>query len=86
MTDNVRYIVSKLLSFRAGMSLAAGEVDALATAEAGYMEADKEYQTNLTALHESERELKNCKNDIEGEKYLLKKRSIRRNLLFLFFL
>ena len=86
MTDNVRYIVSKLLSLRAGMSLAAGEVDALATAEAGYMEADKEYQTNLTALHESERELKNCKNDIEGEKYLLKKRSIRRNLLFLFFL
>ncbi|MBQ9745192.1 MAG: hypothetical protein IJW19_08705 [Clostridia bacterium] len=85
MTDNVRYIVSKLLSLRAGMSLAANEADALAKVEDEYMEADKEYQSNLVTLRESERVLKNCERDIEGERYLLKKRSIRRNLLFLFF-
>ena len=49
------------------------------------MEADKEYQTALASMKESERELKTCERDIEGERYLLKKRSLRRNLLFLFF-
>ena len=86
MTDNVRYIVSKLLSLRAGMSLAAAECNALEKVNEGYLEADKEYQTNLAEMKESERELKNCERDIEGERYLLRKRSIRRNLLFLFFL
>ncbi|MBR7101623.1 MAG: hypothetical protein IKC74_04975 [Clostridia bacterium] len=86
MTDNVRYIVSKLLSLRAGMSLAASETDALSKVEEGYLEADKDYQTNLASLKESERELKTCERDIEGEYYLLKKRSRRRGLLFLFFL
>ena len=57
MTDNVRYIVSKLLSLRAGMSLAASETDALSKVEEGYLEADKDYQTNLASLKESEREL-----------------------------
>lgn len=86
MTDSVRYIVSKLLSLRAGMSLALEECDALNKVKEGYLEADKDYQTALTALKESERELKNCERDIEGERYLLRKRSRRRSLLFLFFL
>lgn len=85
MTDNVRYIVSKLLSLRAGMSLATSECDALEKVKEGYLEADKEYQTALASMKESERELKTCERDIEGERYLLKKRSLRRNLLFLFF-
>ena len=85
MTDNVRYIVSKLLSLRAGMSLATSECNALEKVKEGYLEADKEYQTALASMKESERELKTCERDIEGEHYLLKKRSLRRNLLFLFF-
>jgi len=86
MTDNGRYIVSKLLSLRAGMSLAASEMDDLNRIEEEYLETDKNYQSSLASLKEAERELKNCERDIEGERYLLRKRSRRRNLLSLFFI
>lgn len=86
MTDNVRYIISKLFSLRAGLSLAAAEKEALDSAEATYLENDKEYQSNLNSLRATERELKEAKKEIEEERKVLAKRKRRRNILSLFFL
>lgn len=86
MTDNVRYIISKLFSLRAGLSLASTEKEELDKAESTYLENDKEYQDNLNSLRATERELKETKKEIEDERRVLARRSRRRNLLSLFFL
>ncbi len=86
MTDNAKYIISRLLALRAGLSLASKERDELVQAKEKFLLDDKEYQDHLDALHKAEDEIKNCKRDIEGERYLLRKRSKRRNLLALLLL
>ena len=85
MTDNVRYIISKLFSLRAGLSLASNEKEELDNAEAKYLSDDKDYQDNLNSLRATEKELKETKKEIAEERTVLRKRSKRRNLLALFF-
>ena len=86
MTDNVRYIISKLFSLRAGLSLASSEKEELDKAEAQYLIEDKDYQDNFNSLRATERELKETKKEIEDERRVLARRSRRRNLLSLFFI
>lgn len=86
MTDNVRYIISKLFSLRAGLSFASNEKEALDKAESKYLDDDRDYQAALDTLRSAEKELKETKRELKEEQSVLNKRSRRRNLLFLFFL
>ena len=86
MTDNAKYIVARLLALRSGLSLASKERDALVHAKEEFLLNDKEYQTHLDELHKAESEIKIAEADINSERYLLRKRSKRRNLLALLFL
>jgi hypothetical protein len=86
MTENLRHIFARLFSLRAGMSLAAYEADAFKTVEEEYREADKDYLSTLDRLQEANRQMDNCISDINGEKYLLKKKYTRVCILCLIFL
>jgi len=86
MTETIRHVFARLFSLRAGMSLAAYEADAIKAAEAEYKEADKEYLDALERLHEAKRQRDNCYADIEGEKYLSKKKYTRIAILIFIFI
>lgn len=86
MTDHARYILSKLFSLRAGLSAASLEKEALAKAETAYLNDDKNYQENLKALRDAEKELSDTEREIAEERAVLTKRSKRRNILTIFFL
>ena len=86
MTDNAKYIVARLLALRSGLSLASKERDALVQAKEQFLLNDKEYQSHLDELRKAEGEIKVAEADINSERYLLRKRSKRRNLLALLFL
>jgi hypothetical protein len=86
MTENLRRIFARLFSLRTGMSLAAYEADAFKTVEEEYREADKDYLSTLDRLQEANRQMDNCISDINGEKYLLKKKYTRVCILCLIFL
>jgi hypothetical protein len=68
------------------LSLASKERDALVQAKERFLLNDKEYQSHLDELHKAEDEIKTATADIDGERYLLRRRSRRRNLLALLFL
>ncbi len=86
MTENIRHIFARLFSLRAGMSLAAYEADAVKTAEKEYKETDKDYLSTLANLQEAQRQMDNCYADINGEKYLFKKKYTRICILCFVFL
>lgn len=89
MTDNLKYIISALLTIRAGMSAASCEKDALAVKEKSFTSEDMEYQKKLWELVKKRKELISTLDEIEYENEIVKKRGVHRayaSLIFLIFL